>query len=338
MSWKDIRQFFVKYRPYIIGGILCVAALYSIFNRLTGRKSPATPTPSAISSATFSPTPSSALASPSASPGISTNTTQISTAASFFPSLFDNHLYFFDFTGARIAKVSLSDQQITELAEGSDFIEAAAWSPDHTQVLLRAINGQGSKVENPFFQANQSYGEKTTLLYNLRDQTIKPLNDGIVAFAWLSDSRIVYQYQSGVFNNLSLAKPDGSGWKNIAQLKGKAAITPIGSDILVQIEGQSTLSRYSVTGEVIENITIPADFKLSRSSWSSDGSQALYTTFESNVLAIKRYSKGSTDASLVINYPTAQEDLAILWDNKNSDVYLASFEGLVKLGVKVGSQ
>lgn len=247
-----------------------------------------------------------------------------------YPSLNsdDKTIYFFDHNEVVIKRLSLTTGTTDIIADSSVFVTAAAWSADRRHLLLRVINGQGNREDNIFFQPELEYGTEITLLYRLSDGQTTKLNSSIKAMVFIGNDQIVYQYDDGSANNLSLAKPDGSRWRNIAKLSGEAKIVVSGDQIIVQSADGTTI--YSKDGRPVKRLVTPDNLDLSRSSWSSGGSAVYWTEAKDpGAIELWRYNSDDNTTTLIGQVAVKTEGMAILWDNTTDTIYLSGFGGMV---------
>ena len=322
---REVLQLIKKYRLWLIALIVIGAVCYSLWHRFTRPQVTPTPSPSTIR---FSPSPQrSPLASPSPSPSSQAELIESG------PTLFADYdqlsqtFYYFDFTDSSFKKRALTANEPTTLAKGSSFINAVLWAPDHTRAIIKLENGQGNIIENPFFQANVPYGETVIGLYTFASGQFQALNQHITAVSFIDSSHILYQYQKGKDNNLSIASPDGSGWRNLEKLQGTVEISRASQTALVKSGDRVT--RYQATGKSSESFRVPGELKLSQSAWFETTARAIYWTDKDGAIQFNEFS--GTSKTLSLTTP-ASDEFTILWDNKSGDIYAAGFNGLQKIG------
>ncbi len=337
MSLKQFQQFWRHYRSWIVLAIIGIAAIYSLLRHFTqpaGQTLTASPSPSATTAAPISsqgPVASPSVASQvSPSPSSSIPADQAIDQSAIVDTSSDI-IYYHDFTSAEFKKRSITTGQETVLAPGSVFIDNVYWAPSHAKVLLALTNGQGNAVQNPFYLPSQPFGAKTIGLYEFSSQKFTPLNQNITAARFLTDDLIIYQYKDQHYNNLSISKPDGSGWRNIATLSGMLRFASAGGTVLSQLENSTSVSRYDASGKVAEQFNVPSDLSLNQSTWASSGHNAIYWTVDQNTVTIKRLS--GSDTQTLTTLPKTADDFTILWDNKIGALYYDGFGGLKKLDV-----
>ncbi len=332
--------------PLIGLALIGLAVLTSVINRL--RRGPVSPHPSPSAVVSPSPRPTLSplvLATPSLEP--SPNQTGYRTLLSH--PLLSPHLNAASQTIAglnpdtnQLISYSLASESSTDLQEGSSFIDQIAWSSDQRKVVLRLTNGQGNRVENPFFRAESPYGAPLTLAYELWTGSIKNLDSHINSVAFVGPNQIIYQYRDEQQNNLALALADGSSWRNIDRLAGKAELIAAGSSVLVASEANPHLvRRYDNRGRITETIRTPSDLTLSQSSWAPTGQRAIYWTTaqgegDQEVQTVIKYFADGQDRELT-RVTQAPDQTTILWDNTTNRIYLASSNGLIELTVSAPS-
>lgn len=324
---KQAFSFLKRYQYWFLGGIVLLAIIYSFSHRLAN---PARP----VASPTMEPTrsPSGSTASPSVNPSPASSPANESLIASPIAlaeiDSLKQAIYYLDPNDNNFKRFNLTDHTITNFGQGSAYILAGAYSPNHSQIAILSSNEQGNKVANPLFQQNVPYGESFVGVYDFATKLFKQLNSKITVIAFLTDNEIIYQFQDGRYNNLSIAKPDGTGWRNIAALAGDYEIIRSGNTALVQRIGAREVLRYGAGGKLLEKYTTPADFKLSQSDWGT-GPNAVYWLVSADNIVIKRLRGKQIET--VTSVPKKTEELSILWDNKTGDIYFAGFLGLQKV-------
>lgn len=338
---RSLIKVLLKNRWYLLLGLLVVAAFYSlVINR--SRKGGVTPSPSPTSVATIEPTPSSPPASspspsPTSSPVASSPTPSSTSLTIFnptrasFPDLVPNEkaLYLLNEDTATLQKIDTTNQTATDLAELSTYIEDLAWAPNHQSVLIAHQNTEGNAVHNPLYEPGAGDGQVLTGHYNLETKVFTHLNRNITAFAFITNNKIIYQYQDDKTNNLTIAKPDGTDWKNIATFKEDTQIIRAGQTALVYEVGSRLITRYDANGRSLEKYSVPADLRLYQSVWTGQGADAVYWVAGANEVVIKRLKV--TGPETIATLPHAPDQWSILWDNKSGDVYLAGSEGIINV-------
>lgn len=335
---KKLFNFARQYRNWLITIIVLGAVIYSIINRRLSTP-PATVLERSPVATVFRTPPNqttTSLASPSPEGSALTNAQVIIAQPILFPELDikTQTLYYLDPIDNLLKKRHLVDGSTETVGNLSSYTNFAVWSPNHEQLLIYFTNQQGNRIENPLFQDNLPYGDTIVAKYNIKSKGLDRLNENISTLSWLGNDKIIYQYQSGLINNLVIAQSDGNKWKNISSLIGDAEIITVGNYALVQIQGQNKVTRYGLDGLKKDTITVPTDFKLANSDWDEDGKSFIYWTVNNEIVNLYRLEKDGTIAQ-VTSFKTQQEDFTILWDNIKGDIYLASFDGLYRLEAKV---
>lgn len=325
-NWRMV----MKYRWYILGSLLVLAMVYSLVSSLNRKNNgQVLPSPTATAEIpTASPSPTNtAPAAPSPSPAAGS----ITTTPAIHPSIDSSAgiLYFLDADTVFAKRFNWATNETIELAPLSAFIEKLSWSPNHSKLLIRMENAQGNDIANPLYQDGINYGEIVTGLYDIESKKFTVLNQNIKQFAWLNDNEIIYQFNDGKFNNLSVSEPSGANWKNIEALKGDVEIIDSGNTALVKKAGDNKATRYAAGGKITEIHSLPTDFKLSQSSWQTSGKAAVYWVADGSRMVIKRLKETTTETLSTIDQ--TPDNPAILWDNVKGDVYVASLSGLVKV-------
>ncbi len=320
--WEQVRH----YQYWIILGVVLIAVLFSLFNRRSNPSAPTgTPakTPSAVTPLSRSP---AAIKQP-VSDSLDTLSNHPFPAAAL--DVNTKTIVYHDFDNDAFKRYTLSSGAEQTIAKASVYLTKALWSPDFTTLIIQALNEVGRVGTNPFYSEARPFGSTVVGSYKLQTKRFTPLNPNIKEIAYISPQEIIYQFNDGRHNNISVAQVDGSAWKNISRPKGEVALRNAGYTALLQEVGQPKITRHGANGKVMETIDVPTDLKLAQSSWTGSGRQALYWIEEDGQIAIKqlRANKSELVATVTLN----TEDLVILWDNETGEVYLANFDGLFKL-------
>lgn len=330
---KNIVSYVRKYRFWLIGGVLALAGLYSLLSRSTETQPPITlPSQSSVTS----PSPVASVSTqPAQTPLPSPSPTAEETAIGglLFPNIdFTNQaLYYYSDADSVFKKRFLASGQETILSPEIVFLNRAVWSPNKKLVLIELENRRAEDSDNRFYQNDTPEGFTVVGLLNLESQRFSRLNSGIIEYGFTNDNEIIYQYKDEKNNNLSVAKPNGSGWKNLAKLKEDVKVLGLDNSTMVQVAGERQLARYGSGGKRLDRYSIPADFILDQAAWAAMGGSAIYWVRQGKKVAIKSLIKNKEE--LIYSHPTRAAQLTILWDNKIGAIYLASFDGLVKLPV-----
>ncbi len=242
-------------------------------------------------------------------------------------------LYYLDPTTRELLRTDLSTGETTSLATIPASTEHLVWSPDHAKAILIARNWQDENNTNALHDPQEKDTAFVKALFDIAEDKISHLNANIRAITFLGKNSIIYQYMDRTFNNLSIARHDGTRWKNIATLKEGAEITRSGDTALVKEVSSNVVTRYNEQGETIATYTVPGDLYLSRSTWLAGEETAVYWTKSGNHTKIRLYKSGKASDIATLNVKS--EDLTILWDNKNSSLYTVTLDGLTKLNVTV---
>lgn len=187
------------------------------------------------------------------------------------------------------------------------------WSPDKKKVIS-------------FFDKQ---GTITKYFYNYSTKTNVGLNGSIKGVTWSPDSqKIAYQYQSadGSNNNVSVANPDGTNWKNIFQTRLTDLVMewPSPGKISARSKPSGTSKGFlftlnSQSGEfskVLDNI-----YGLSV-KWSGDGQKLIYQETDKDGKNLKLYSAQS-DASQLKEMPLITLPEKCVWSGDNQYIFCA---------------
>lgn len=325
---KQLLNFYRKYRWFIIGGVIIAAMLYSIINRAANQKSRTLPESSPTPSLAVSPSPSPvAITTPTPTPTITAETLT-------FPSLDSQSkiLYYYQIKSATFRTRDLTTGRETAISSVINLVRQAVWSPNHQLILLAIDNALSTtEIPNPYHDSRLPENSVIVGLYDLKQKRFIRLNDGILSFNFISNDRIIYQYVDENDNNLSISELDGSRWKNIQKLTGDIELSSAGETSLVQEINSNKVIRYNRDGKSIETLTVPNDLRLSRSVFAEQGQSAIYWVSEGGQVIIKRLRGDKTETLTTL--PKKPDELSILWDNNNGDIYIADFDGLHKLNV-----
>lgn len=338
---KKLLEFIKRHRRWtIIGLVILGVTLYSLLNNA---REPATapspiPSPGQTNSQTSLPAqspqpvvsklPASPFPSPTDEIDIYPQAQTLLNQPTYFAELNSDKsaIYYFDPNEPALKQFNVANQATETLAEFSAPIETLAWSPDHRRLLVGLINQQGNRVQNPYYQGDLAYGEPFILNLELTNKSTKRLHPKITTFSYLTNDRIIYQFQEGIHNNLSIAKPDGQDWRNIELLSGDAVIIRTGQTALVKLNNSQTVRRYDSSGKRIKQYKVPNDFLLEQSAWSATEFDAVYWADTDSGLVIKRLNDGKVTELTYLN--EEPQDLSIMWDNKKGDIYLYGYAGL----------
>jgi hypothetical protein len=241
-------------------------------------------------------------------------------------------LYYLDPNDNSFKKLDVVTRKITTIGTSSGYVERVAWSPDHTQLLLRMSNEQGNRVTNPLYQNDSAYGEIIVGLYTLSTKRLTRLNSNILTFSFIGNDKIIYQYQDEKYNNLSLSRPDGTRWKNIGTFNVEVEILSAGNSVLVRELNSPLVTRYGPEGKVTESFSVPAELALAQSDWPEQGMNALYWIHDDeagdNEVLVQRLSPDKVETAARLT--KTSDILSILWDNKTNVFYLITFSGIEK--------
>ena len=175
------------------------------------------------------------------------------------------------------------------------------------------------------------WDQKEKYFYDYNTQSSKKLGSNMNSITWSNlGDKIIYKYTSPTSTNrvLSIADPDGSNWKNIADLSWQdVSIAPIPQSSLISIWNapnsfeQTTLKTIGITGgdaKTIFSYRFGADYL-----WSPDGGRALISSSEekgsSKITLATINSKGGEYQNL--NIPTLIQKS--VWSKDNKTVYYA---------------
>lgn len=308
-----------KNRLWIIAGILVVATGISLYNRLT-KPASATPVNTATPSPSFSPTTELPSPRPSSEPTPTTST--IIEGAVRWADLDSTRqaIAFIDPVDQGLREIDLKTGTITTLGTLTEPTRAAVWSPNHRWLAI--VTGEAGDSEN----------NARIATYDIHNKKLYPLDPSITALSFLSDQKIIYQYQNEQSNTLAIANLDGSSWKAIDTPSSPVDIVWAGPTALTQPLGTSGITRYNQNGRSIETHRVPDDFRLTQSSWLDRDLQAIYWVIDNGVLSIKSLDPdGQTETLTTLDWE--EELFSVLWDNSNGAIYIASDSGLIKLAV-----
>lgn len=339
-------RFIQRFQYPLILGVVVLGLFISMLNR-SRRPSPlsspslATPSltavtsPEARSSVATSPSPvAQESPRPIASPSPRGEDSLILANANFVSlDSATQTLYYLDPTNGELLRTDLSTGETTGLATIPAATEHLVWSPDHTKAILIARNWQDENNTNALHNPQEKDTAFVKALFDIAEDKISHLNTNIRAITFLGKNSIIYQYMDGTFNNLSIARQDGTRWKNIATLKEGAEITRSGDTALVKEVSSNVATRYNEQGKAIAAYNVPEDLYLSRSIWLAGEEAAVYWTKSGNRTKVRLYRSGKTSDIMTLNVKS--EDLTILWDNKNGSLYTVTLDGLTKLNVTV---
>lgn len=165
--------------------------------------------------------------------------------------------------------------------------------------------------------------------YDFKNNQSKQLDENIRYVNWsLSENKIVYQYynsQSG-FNNISIANPDGSGWKNIFETRIKDLIIewPSANVLVLRTKpsgiAQSIAYTIDTSGKNFKKI-IDNTYGLT-TLWSPKGDKILYSETNGQGQGLKLKLMNIADQT------TRQLDFATLpekcvWAKDNINIFCA---------------
>lgn len=240
-------------------------------------------------------------------------------------------VYYLDFDTNELKSYKTTDGKEQILGELNAYVTTLKWSPNHKNVLVIMENNQGNAINNPFYQENVEVGANVTGHYDIGQRQFKLLNQYIDSFDWLTNDKIIYHYNDPKNKNISIANPDGSNWKELTSFSQTATIVRSGNMALVAGEN-STVTRYDATGKKLETLSLPNSLKgtvLTGSTFTGDGRNGIIGTIEDNVLIVTRLKPGAVEE--LTRLPAPEGDFQLLWDNKTNDVYVASYDGLIKI-------
>ncbi len=159
--------------------------------------------------------------------GSSTNISQIYQSKFFSPVLSGdgNYIFYFANTGSSYAFYKLNINKLTseKLSSNMDVPKNIYWSSNHDKAILEVMYNQYifEKYGSMFVSPGTPDGTKTFWLYDFAKTKITPLSNSIKSVAWApSGTKIAYQYlgNTQTNGNLAIADPDGTNWKNIADI------------------------------------------------------------------------------------------------------------------------
>lgn len=331
--WQQLK----KRQGLILLTLLIFGVLFSLTSRLLGKKNNATAQPTISSSSSPATVNNSTTASPVAnnSPATSTTATTVDPIIQAHMQFTDydsneKTVYYFDFDTNRLKSYNLSTKKEQVLGELNAYVQDLRWSPNHKTVLLSLENTQGNVVPNPLYQESAEPDATVIGLYEISQRTLTPLNSSIDAFDFLTNDKIIYHYNSSGNKNISIANPDGSNWKELISFPEAATIIRAGSTALVA-NPTGKVTRYDATGKKLEVFDLPTNTTLATASFAGDGRNGIVTSTDTatKTLILTRLKPGAVEE--LVRLPVPDGDFRILWDNKTSDVYLAGYDGLMKV-------
>lgn len=330
-TWQSVKK-------WVLPGLLVVAVLFSIGSRLLGG------TKQAALTTTPTPTPISTAISPSPTPTGSSNDTPIeedeplkgsdltfqllsAEPASF--AAFDGQrqaIYYLSGEDSGLKRLTLASRDTDILATGWTDLQSVSWPPNGKWAVVRSLNNLSNAIANPFHRSDKSVDAVVNGYYNFDTKKFTPLADPIGAVVALNTTTIFYRYDDGSRANLSIAKPDGTGWSNVGTTTTGATLKEVASQAYIQEGIGQPIRRFDSAGKELAKLTVPSDLSLAQSSWSSNGSSAVYWIVKDGFITIKQWQDGKTQERAIIPQKSANQ--AFLWDNEKKALYSISASGV----------
>ena len=188
-----------------------------------------------------------------------------------FPTLSVNEqsILFFNTTKNKLQQISLANNQISDiLDETIAGVYDVTWSPTKDQAIIGTSKQEGGDYT------------KTIYLLDMAAKTITPLaSSKIESVAWSPDgSQIAYTFMVDENNvDISTAKPDGSGWKNVGQIKSLGAPISImwaGNQIKVFKPFYNPPESYDLTDQEKQSVLYTINLSNNKTSPSNLGQTA----------------------------------------------------------------
>jgi hypothetical protein len=195
-----------------------------------------------------------------------------------------------------------------ELPGLSDII----WSPDNKKV----IGIFSSITPKKYF-------------YDFQTKKSVLLNENIKSIAWApSSDKIVYHYETadGLYNNLSVANPDGSSWHTIFQTRLTDLVvkwpTPNKIYIFNKPSGLTQGSLFAIDSDSGNFSKILADLYGLAASWSPDGQKMIYQATDQQGKNLKLYVAAS-DGSQPKELPVQTLIDKCIWSGDSQTLFCA---------------
>lgn len=231
------------------------------------------------------------------------------------PTIDGDFVKYYSAANGNVFQSSLNGGNATRLsADVLDGLWLALWSPiDKT----KAIN---------FFDQN---GQEWKYLYDFSAKKSSLLDAKIGSVAWSpAENKIVYQYydsQSGL-NNISIANPDGSEWKNIFQTRIKDLIVEWPATGWISLRSkpsglaQSVVYALDAAGQNFQKL-ISETYGLTL-NWSPIGNKALYSETDSQGKNLKlKLLDAISRTARELSFATLPEKCA--WASDDQTIYCA---------------